>query len=226
MPQNSGKRIGEQLDLFGSSDVLDSQPAFCKWRETEHPPEAQDGGDDRDGTEPAGFIMPSMVDALVARFEQDKRACAESRPLPRSASLRALLKALPTPWLNALVTALRLQKRKCRAEREADAARHLQDPDLLRRVVEHSLTDRERRCLRFLLDRGGEEKVSVVARRFGTDENDGWFWEERPPSSVLGRLRQHGLVYVGVRRKGGRRYRTATIPDELQGPLSRLTSGR
>ncbi|MBN2497047.1 MAG: hypothetical protein JXR96_20815 [Deltaproteobacteria bacterium] len=194
--------------------------------EFEIPVEDAGHGIDLDGVEAAGFILPSMVDALVAGFELQKKADAESRPLPRDSSLRALLRALPVPWLDSVVKVLGLEKRKRRAEREAEVDRRLRDPEVLSRIVGSELTDRERDCLALLMERGGEEKASVVTRQFGPDEGDGWFWDERPPASVLGRLRQHGLAYVGVRRKGGRRYRTVTVPDELRGPLGDLVSSR
>ena len=54
---------------------------------------------------------------------------------------------------------------------------------------------------------------------------DGWFWEEEPPTSTLGRLRVHGLVFVGDRSEKGRNHRTVVIPEDLRETISACLDG-
>lgn len=55
-----------------------------------------------------------------------------------------------------------------------------------------------------------------MTRRYGSDRGDGWFWNEQPPTSILGRVRRHGLAFVGVDASSGRRMRTVLVPRELR----------
>ena len=58
------------------------------------------------------------------------------------------------------------------------------------------------------------------------DDADGWFWNEAPPTSILGRLRLHGLAFVGRSATAGRR--AVVVPRELREPLVAVleTAGR
>ncbi|MBC7083460.1 MAG: tetratricopeptide repeat protein [Firmicutes bacterium] len=73
-----------------------------------------------------------------------------------------------------------------------------------------------------ILDRGGWAKLSALTRRFGSMEGDGFWWEEIPPRSTLGRLRRKALVFVGRAVVEGRRYKVAVIPVELREDLAEL----
>ncbi|MEW6327959.1 MAG: hypothetical protein AB1487_10280 [Thermodesulfobacteriota bacterium] len=54
------------------------------------------------------------------------------------------------------------------------------------------------------------------------EETDGYFWDKRKPSSPLGLLRSHGLLFVGQSKKEGTYYKIAVIPAEIRQNLSFL----
>lgn len=66
------------------------------------------------------------------------------------------------------------------------------------------------------LEEGGQSPTPPVTRRFGSEDDDGWFWNESPPTSVIGRVRLHGLAFVGQAAVEGSLVRTVVIPRELR----------
>jgi len=101
---------------------------------------------------------------------------------------------------------------------------HLTDPQKLRAVLE-SLPPESREALDYVLAKGGWVKIGPLTRRFGAQDDVGWFWSEtEPPTSTLGRLRVRGLLFVGKAGIGGRNYTVAVIPKELREPLAELLS--
>jgi hypothetical protein len=78
-----------------------------------------------------------------------------------------------------------------------------------------------RQALRFLLQQGGVAKLSVLTRRFGAMDGDGFWWEERPPASPAGRLLCLALAFVGRMPLDGRRYKVVVVPPEPRAVLAR-----
>ena len=154
----------------------------------------------------------------MRQWEQDRKSKAEAKPLPARATLRSLVQALPTPWLAALAKILGARNGR-RSERGIAVAQALKDTPYLRRTVLDTFGADERHLLDSVLFRGGIEKASTSMRRYGSDEADGWFWVERPPRSIMGRVRLHGLAFVGTQVISGRRHRMLVIPEELREPL-------
>lgn len=174
--------------------------------------------------EPAPLPSLGSVDIAARGLMETWRAGQERRPLPARGRLMTLLSGIPAVWLDATWEALGLgsDRPAHRKERERRIARHLTETATLRDVVENRLSPEERRLLAFLLDRGGRMPAGHVARRFGHDRGDGWFWDEEPPTSLLGRLRLHGLAFVGADADAVRSTRIVLVPAELREPLSRL----
>lgn len=171
---------------------------------------------------PSGFIGPGMIDGIVQAHMEHMRAEQERRPLPARGGLATFLRNLPVEWLDAMWDALDLgaERPRHRKERERVVAGRLAEDDTLRRVVADRLSGEERRLLAYLLERGGQASIVQVARRFGSDRGDGWFWNEEPPASVLGRVRLHGMAFVGADGPGSRK-RTVLVPGELREGLEK-----
>lgn len=170
-----------------------------------------------DSFDSSGLLGPSMVENLVRAQMDAMKAEQEWRPLPPREGLGPLLRDLPVVWLDAIWQALGLgpDRPRRRKERERTIARHLAAEGIVAEVVGERLSMQERRLLAFLLQRGGKAPAADVARRFGNDGSDGWFWNEEPPTSVLGQVRLHGLAFVGV-SDGAPGTRTVLVPQELR----------
>jgi len=164
-----------------------------------------------------GLVGFHMVESLIQARMEGLQAEQEGRPLPPREGLGTLLRDLPVEWLDATWQALEPgpDRPRLRKERERTIAAHLDSHETLREVVAERLSEEGRRLLAFILDRGGKAPAAAVARVFGSDEDDGWFWNEEPPTSVLGQVRLHGLAFVGAAQTG-HATRTVLVPRELR----------
>jgi hypothetical protein len=165
----------------------------------------------------SGLVSPGMVRELVRAQMNRMKAQHERRPLPRREGLGALLRDLPVEWLDAIWEELGLgpDLPRHRKERERTIARHLATEGIVAKVVGEGLSTQGRRLLAFLLEHGGKAPAADVVLRFGSDEGDGWFWNEEPPTSVLGQVRLCGLAFVGA-ADAQRGTRTVVVPRELR----------
>ncbi len=170
---------------------------------------------------PPGFLGPADIEALMQGSLRAWKAEQDQRPLPPRLGLATLLKGIPSIWLDAVCQALDIepQKLRLRKDREHAVAEWLSDESRLRSLVRDKLQARERELLAYLLEKGGQLSSSLFTRRFGRDDEDSWFWNEEPPQSLLGRVRLHGLAFVGRLPTSGRRVRTVAIPRDLRAPL-------
>ncbi|HHW13420.1 MAG TPA: tetratricopeptide repeat protein [Firmicutes bacterium] len=158
-------------------------------------------------------VSPGRVDP--AAVAESYRRQAEEKALPLELTLRRALKSLPVPWLDATAAVYQVERVPRRAERERLVADALTDPERLRRALAAEPPE-VREALRLLLQRGGWCKLSVLTRRFGRLDGDGYWWGERPPTSTVGRLRLLGLVFVGRTSIEGQRHKVAVVPVELR----------
>jgi hypothetical protein len=56
-----------------------------------------------------------------------------------------------------------------------------------------------------------------LSEKFGSDADRSWYWDEDDiPTTPLGLLRLHGLLFVGGTRSGQERIKKAIIPAELR----------
>lgn len=156
-------------------------------------------------------------DALMSYVTEQWRKEQEEKPININSRLSAALNKLPAHWINAACQAVGLDAKALRQRKAKTQAlvAHLTDPAKLRGVVSR-LSPQAREALRVLLDAGGWMKVGPLYRRFGDCEGDGWFWTDNPPTSTLGQLRLHALLFMGKAPVGSRSYRVAVVPKELR----------
>lgn len=168
----------------------------------------------------AGLIGPSMVSELVLAMELEHREEQERRSLPKQARLSTLLKGLPVQWLDAVGLHLGLATDGHRKERERAIAARLRQRTTLMNLLNELERD-ELDLLHDVLDDDGVSPIGLYHGRswFGQDE-DGFFWADRPPGSVPGRLRLRGLLFVGEWRFDDRPQRAFMAPRELRELLS------
>lgn len=171
-----------------------------------------------DRLDESGPALPVVPDVQV--LGDVWREEIEDRPIPLDLTLARALRSVPVQWLNCTAAELGVEPVRRRGERERRVEATLRSPERLQALVE-GIEPQARQALQFLLDAGGWAKVQVLTRRFGPMDGDGFWWDDRPPVSVLGRLRARGLVYVGrARLPDGRRHRVAVVPVELRDLLA------
>lgn len=169
------------------------------------------------------LFVPSstmMLEYLVRQWREEQ----ESKPITLNSTLSAALNKCPAQWINGICLNIGLDPKaqRKRKDRVRAVVAHLNDPENLRNVVV-TLSKEEQQALAYLLEKGGWLKTGSLTRRFGTMDDVGWFWdEEEPPSSPLGQLRVHGLLFVGKAGIKGRNYTVAVVPRDLREPLEAI----
>lgn len=164
---------------------------------------------------------PGLLEELMEWTMQDRRKKVEDKPIQMNTTLQAALNKQPAVWVEAIYEALGLQGARRAKERVKEIAAKLPEVRFLQEVVAR-LPEEAHEALRLVLQRAGWIKYGQLTRRFGSDAGDGWFWNERPPTSTLGRLRLHGLLFVGRAALRGKRWKVGVIPVELREPLTRI----
>lgn len=139
----------------------------------------------------------------------------DEKPIRPNITLLTALSRVPVQWLNAAAAAFGLPPVRLRKERARRLAEAMRDPERLREVLAQ-VSPEARDALRYVLDQGGWCKLSALTRRFGSQEGDGFWWDEQPPTSPIGQLRARCLLMVGRAALNGRRHRIAVVPAELR----------
>jgi len=167
-----------------------------------------------------------LPEYLMDRAEEEYRRQVDERPIsPQTLTLPRALDRIPAEWLDA---ACRLYSVRSPARLRRDRARQVarvivSDPAAALRVLAGLDHDGQgKMLLRLLLQRGGWARVGTITRRFGSDEDDGYFWGDDPPASSLGRLRLASLVFVGRAAVEAKRARVAVVPVDLRAALTEL----
>lgn len=168
-------------------------------------------------------LLQVSPDLLMDVFSESSREEQEDKPISLDLGLSQALRGIPVGWVNAACRAhdINPASKRLRKERARELASSLADRSRLMRSV-LKLDHDEKELLRFILGRGGWTKLSVLAREFGSMEGDGFWWEEQPPRSPLGRLWSKALVFVGRAKVDGRRHKVAVIPMELRENLAAI----
>lgn len=163
---------------------------------------------------------PSQVVGVLAEPWREEQ---EDKPISLNVKLSQAMRGVPAGWLNAACKAYGIgpATMRHRKERAEALTQRLTDRRHMRETVLKLELD-EKEALRFILGKGGWARLSALTRRFGSMEGDGFWWEEVPPQSTLGKLRCKALVFVGRAVVEGRRYKVAVIPVELREGLAEL----
>ena len=143
------------------------------------------------------------------------RETREERPISTNITVASALRCIPVQWLDAIAFVYGTEKARLRPDRESSVLARITDPEVLADVLGFESSE-VRATLSYLLENGGIAKVSSVERRFGSMDGDGYYWNEVPPGSPLGRLRILGLAYVGRSVIDGKRHKVAVVPVDLR----------
>ena len=152
---------------------------------------------------------------IMEKWHQEQ----DAKPITLFTKLSAALNKCPAPWINAICLNLGLSSAGKKSNKVKAIVAHLTQEDNLRQAV-LNLPPTSRQVLKRVVDAGGWVKYGQLSREYGDEEGDGWFWNEEPPVSAIGRVRAYGLLFVGRAPIKSRNYKVAVVPKELREPLA------
>ena len=166
---------------------------------------------------PYGFITPDMHDALFRRFLREKQDAAEALPIPRK--MFTYLKNQPIELVNSVSDFLNVPEGKKRERINAiSAAMSSRGASVL-----ESSSKMERSCLLYVYGFKDHVTKHKELERLFSDDDYNPFSSQRS-RSVIGRLRERGLLMVGRKIILNRKYKVAAVPAEILPALDGLSS--
>lgn len=169
---------------------------------------------------PTPFITPDMQEDLFRMMMKEKQDKFESVPVSATTKLSTYLKNQPIELVNAVSGFLNVSEGRKREK--ISGIRAALSGDGGARVLE-SLPKKELACLLYVYQSSqNAAKHGGLERRFGDDDFDPY--GPGRARSVIGRLREKGLLIVGRRTMGDKRYKVAVAPAELGAALDKMDS--
>jgi len=168
---------------------------------------------------PSLWIPSSEI--LVAHYERKMRQEKEGQVIRINTKLRAALNKCPGVWINGIYSALALKGQKKKKDKIEHICQLLPTEKMLIRVL-NRIPEESIRALRCLMDKGGWIRYGYLSKIFGSEDEDSWWWEDKPPTSILGQLRLYGLLFVGRTPLKNRLCKVAVVPIELRESLGNV----
>ncbi len=169
---------------------------------------------------PTPFITPDMQEDLFRMMMKEKQDKCESVPVSATTKLSTYLKSQPIELVNSVSSFLNVPEGRKREK--ISGIRAALSGDGAARVL-RSLPKKELECL--LHVHQSPQKVAKhggLERRFGDDDFDPY--GSGRARSVIGRLREKGLLIVGKKTMGSKRYKVAVAPTEMGAAMDKLDS--
>ena len=176
--------------------------------------------DDIDEDQAINPLPSNLSEALMAGWRKE----TERMILSPDMDLVTVLEKQPIEWLEAIYTFSGLTD-DCRNKTQYVQAisNFLKKESNLKQIVQE-LHFSAQRALSFILEANGICPYEYLINIFGNDNQDGFYWRERPPKSVIGISRARGLLFVGHIKKLNNIQKIAFIPSDLRHPLQRVMS--
>ena len=169
---------------------------------------------------PTPFITPDMQKSLFRMMMKDKQDKYESVSISATTKISTYLKNQPAELVNTVSGFLNVHGG--RKKEKILGIRAALSGDGATRILE-MLPQKELACLLYVHQSPQKTtKHGMLERQFGDDDFDPY--ETGRARSVIGRLREKGLLMVGKKTIGSRRYKVAAIPAELDMALDKLES--
>ncbi len=167
------------------------------------------------------FFIP-LPHAIAREIMANWRESAEEILVTPQMDLKTLLKKQPIEWIEAISTFLGLSlSNQSKNDHIQVVCKQLHDQKKLKEVVK-GLEPEARKLLRLVLDTGGVFPYACLVKCFGNDAQDGFYWREKPPQSIIGILRSRGLLFVGHIVTEGKKLKVALIPHDLRPSLFKV----
>ena len=169
---------------------------------------------------PIPFITPDMQESLFRMMMKEKQDRYESVSVSATTKLSTYLKNQPIELVNTVSGFLNVPEG--RKKEKIAGIRAALSGNGATRVLE-TLPKKELACLLYVHQSPQKTtKYGILERQFGDDDFDPYGTGRA--RSVIGRLREKGLLMVGKKTIGSRRYKVAAIPVELDTALDELDS--
>jgi hypothetical protein len=143
----------------------------------------------------------------------------ESKPINLNTTISAGLNKYPIYWINGIAKALEVSTKERKKEKiEKIISRLTAELD---EVIE-KLPPESREALKLVIKAGGWVRYNQLSKKFGGEEDDGYFWESEPPASIIGILRLRALLFLGKAGISGRMYKVAVVPKDIREELAEI----
>ncbi|MGB8644761.1 MAG: hypothetical protein WCF84_05960 [Anaerolineae bacterium] len=168
-----------------------------------------------------GMIPPELMDYMTWRMMEEWRDEEDDKPIRITTALMPALNKSNSQIVDAICHSLNLSSKGRRNLKAAKIGETLTDPVRLHAIIAKRPIE-QRLELKRVLDAGGWIRLAALTEEFGSQTGDQWFWNEKPPTSTLGQLRVHGLVFIGQALIGKKKTHVAVVPTDLRAPLSEI----
>jgi hypothetical protein len=155
-----------------------------------------------------------MMDMMTSSMSKDE----DSKPITLNLTISAGLNKFKNTRINGVSKALGISTKDVKKDKIDQIINRLTTE--LDKVLE-KLPPKSTDALKLVMDEGGWVKYNKLSKEYG-EENDSYFWETEPPTSTVGVLRVHGLLFVGKTGIGGRMYKVAVVPKDIRKELEGL----
>ncbi len=161
------------------------------------------------------FFNPNqMMNIITSSMSTDE----DSKPITLNITISAGLNKFRNSRINAVSKALGISTKDVKKDKIGQIISRLTTE--LDKVTE-KLPPKSMEALKLVMDEGGWVKYNKLSNEYG-EGNDSYFWETEPPTSTVGILRLHGLIFVGKAGIGGRMYKVAVVPKDIRKGLEEL----
>lgn len=215
------KLHSEMANMYLDIDEIERAMKHAAVIKSKCPPAESKELDKRLSEQLARIYMEHEIDAYSDFVIQEYRRKVEDKRLAISPGLAQGIKNMPAGWLSAACQSYSLAPARLRKDRERQITALLQEEENLQIIIQ-GLDPAGRELLRYLLQREGWSRINTLTRKFGSMDDDGFFWEYEPPGSTLGQLWLRCLIFIGRVQINGRNTKIAAVPVELRPALSRL----
>lgn len=155
-----------------------------------------------------------MMEMMTSSMSKDE----DSKPITLNITISAGLNKFKISRINAVSKTLGISKKDVKKDKIDQIVSRLTTE--LDKVID-KLPPESKEALKLVMDEGGWIKYNKLSNEYG-DENDSYFWETEPPTSTIGMLRLHGLLFVGKAGIGGRMYKVAVVPKDIKKGLEEI----
>ena len=170
-----------------------------------------------------GLITEDMMDYMMTEMIQSMHEDASAIDISTQSKSSAIYNKLPIEWVNAMSEFWQRPAARLKRDRIKDLSAFLQS-DMATEQLREELDPDEKAALQMLLEHEGFVKHHLLTKRFGDESQDGYWWTEYPPKSVIGRLRLLGIVAVGKAQIDTRKFKIVLIPKDLRDTVQNAIS--